>query len=181
MKELDLVIHNPSGLHARPAKVFVNTAKKFKSNIKLQHGAKKVNAKSMISILTLGVESGGQIRIMVDGPDEDEALAILKAAVEEGLGDEHPPQDGGGAKKKNTVDSPPTSESVTAKGQPQAKPAPSPEPISDESIVRGVPASAGIAIGPLHQFRRAEIVVPDKPASDPAKKNRIYKWLFNRP
>ena len=41
MKEIELTIHNPSGLHARPAKVFVNTAKKFKSKIKLQHGTKK--------------------------------------------------------------------------------------------------------------------------------------------
>lgn len=173
MKELDLTIHNPSGLHARPAKVFVNTAKKFKSNIRLQHGAKKANAKSMISILTLGVESGGQIRIMVDGPDEDEALAVLKAAIEEGLGDEHPPQNGGTEKKKATVDSQATPES-----QPQAKPSPSPEPVSEEGIIRGVPASGGIAIGPLHQFRRAEIVVPDKPVSDPAQeKSELQKAI----
>ena len=100
MKELDLVIHNPSGLHARPAKVFVKTAKQFKSDIRLRHGTKKANAKSMISILTLGVESGGQIQLIIDGPDEEEALQVLKAAVEEGLGDEHPPQDGQPAPKK---------------------------------------------------------------------------------
>ncbi len=166
MKELELTIHNPSGLHARPAKVFVNTAKQFKCKIQLQHGAKKVNAKSMISILTLGVESGGQIRIVVDGPDEDEALAVLKAAVEEGLGDEHPPQNGGVEKKKEAAETQPTPES-----QPQAKPTAStePEPISEEGIVRGVPASGGIAIGALHQFRRAEIVVSDRPAVDPAQ------------
>ena len=154
MKEIELIIHNPSGLPARPAKVFVNTAKKFESKIGLQHGAKKANAKSMISLLTLGVESGDQIKITADGPDEDEALAVLKAAVEEGLGDEHPPQDAGTAQKKEVVETP--------------KP-PLVEAISDESIVRGVPASAGIAIGPLHQFKRAEIVVPDTPVSDSAQ------------
>jgi phosphotransferase system HPr (HPr) family protein len=120
MKEVELVIHNASGLHARPAKVFVNTAKKFKSNIKLLHGTKKANAKSMISILTLGVESGGQIRLIVDGPDEDEALQVLKAAVEEGLGDEHPqPEKQATAKKeaappKITTPTPPEPRSTGA-------------------------------------------------------------------
>ena len=56
MKEQELTIHNPTGLHARPAKVFVNTAKQYKSDIRVQHGAKKANAKSLISMLTLGVE-----------------------------------------------------------------------------------------------------------------------------
>ena len=41
MKQLDLIVPNPTGLHARPAKVFVKTAKQFKANIRVQHGAKK--------------------------------------------------------------------------------------------------------------------------------------------
>jgi phosphotransferase system HPr (HPr) family protein len=88
MKQLDLTIHNPTGLHARPAAVFVNTAKQFQADIRVHHGAKKANAKSVISILTLGVRQGGQICITADGPDEDKALADLKVAVDSGLGDE---------------------------------------------------------------------------------------------
>jgi len=173
MKELDLVIHNPSGLHARPAKVFVNTAKQFKSDIRLQHGAKKANAKSMISILTLGVESGGQIRLIVNGPDEDEAVAILKAAIEDGLGDEHPPQDGQQSKpQKDKAEG-----QVISDSQPQAKPARPEKAESDERVVRGVPASTGIAIGPLYQFKKVEIVV-DETATDPAhEKSRLQEAI----
>ena len=87
MKQIDVVIHNPTGLHARPAKVFVNTAKQFDSDIRVEHGPKKANAKSMISLLTLGVESGSQIRILVEGDDEDAALLALETAVANGLGE----------------------------------------------------------------------------------------------
>ena len=174
MKQLDIIVANPTGLHARPAKVFVKTAKQFTSKIQVEHGQKKVNAKSMISVLTLGVESGGRIRIIVDGPDEEEALAILQAAVEEGLGDELPPQDDGAEKKKVAVDE----GQAKPESQPQAQPARATEQAKDESIVRGVPASAGIAIGPMHQFRKAEIIVPDKPASDPAQeKSELQKAI----
>ena len=48
MKQIELVIQNETGLHARPAKVLVNLAKQFKSNISLQHKGKKANAKSMV-------------------------------------------------------------------------------------------------------------------------------------
>ena len=58
MKQIELVIQNRTGLHARPAKVLVNLAKQFKSDISLQHGAKRANAKSMVSVLTLGAVSG---------------------------------------------------------------------------------------------------------------------------
>ena len=168
MKELDLILNNPSGLHARPAKVFVNTAKQFKADIRVQHGTKKVNAKSMISILTLGVENGGQIRLIADGPDEDEAVTVLKAAIEEGLGDEVPgsashtdgKRDGGATKAAQESQSP------TEPDRPK-------ETASDERTVRGVPASSGIAIGPLYQLRKVEIVI-EETATDPAQeKSRL--------
>ena len=48
MKQLEVTIHNETGLHARPAKTLVNLVKQFKSNITIWHGAKKANAKSLI-------------------------------------------------------------------------------------------------------------------------------------
>ena len=80
MKQVELVIQNQTGLHARPAKVLVNLAKQFKSNISVQHGAKKANAKSMVSVLTLGASKGSNITLTVDGADEDQALADIEAA-----------------------------------------------------------------------------------------------------
>ncbi|MCS6844979.1 MAG: HPr family phosphocarrier protein, partial [Caldilineales bacterium] len=87
MKQLHLIIHNATGLHARPAKVFVNTAKQFKADIRVQHGDKRANGKSLISVLTLGVERGQQISLFIEGEDEDEAAAALAAIVAAGLGE----------------------------------------------------------------------------------------------
>jgi phosphocarrier protein FPr len=91
MKQLEIVIHNPTGLHARPAKTLVKLAKQFQSNINIQHGAKTANAKSMVSVLTLGVTSGSQVTVMVEGEDEEAALTEIEAAILSGLGDEAPP------------------------------------------------------------------------------------------
>ena len=74
MKILDVNLTNQSGLHARPAKVFVNLAKQFGAEINVYYEGKKANGKSMISLLTLGAESGAQIHIEVIGEDEDAAF-----------------------------------------------------------------------------------------------------------
>lgn len=164
MKELDLTIENPTGLHARPATVFVHTAKRFKADIRVQHGTKKANAKSVISVLTLGVEKGGKIRLIVDGPDEDEALAVLKNTIEEGLGEEHPASDG--ASPDEASDNNKKEARPPKTGTPKAAPAPTTETKSDERIIRGIPAATGIAIGPLFQFQKVEIEI-DETAGDP--------------
>src|SRR4051794_24738562 len=87
MKQLDLVIHNSTGLHARPARVFVDLAKQYQSSIRIRYGEKQVNAKSLISVLTLGVPSGQQIQVDVSGDDEQVAAAAIIAAVRDGLGE----------------------------------------------------------------------------------------------
>jgi phosphocarrier protein FPr len=151
MKQLDLVLRNPTGLHARPAKVFVNTAKQFESDIRVKHGEKKVNAKSAISILTLGVECGGDIQITVDGPDEDEALEAIKTAVETGLGEEIEPR---------------------PEPAPPADLLPEEAPVELEAgVLRGVAGAPGIAIGPLFQFRQSAIV-PEEAAADPGQERK---------
>ncbi len=90
MKELTLLVHNPTGLHARPAKVLAKTAKEYKSDIVVWNGAKKANAKSMVSILTLGVEPGTTIRFEINGEDEAIAAQTLEDLVSSGLGEETP-------------------------------------------------------------------------------------------
>src|SRR5262249_33462887 len=88
MQQLDLVIHNSTGLHARPARVFVDIAKQYQSTIQVRHGEKRVNAKSLIAVLTLGVTRGQSIQIDVSGADEELAAAALAAAVRDGLGED---------------------------------------------------------------------------------------------
>lgn len=84
MQTAELIIRNRVGLHARPAAVFVKTACRFKCAVTVRNhtkGTPAVNAKSILSVLTLGVEKDHAIVVAADGADEAEALAALTAAV----------------------------------------------------------------------------------------------------
>jgi phosphotransferase system HPr (HPr) family protein len=72
-----VMIDNPTGLHARPAAIFVQKANKFKSDIKIQKNDKIVSAKSIISILALEATKGSEIIIQAEGSDEEEAVKSL--------------------------------------------------------------------------------------------------------
>ncbi len=72
-----ITITNDTGLHARPASVFVGTAAKFKSELMLQKGEKQVNAKSIMGVLSLGITKDSEIMISANGPDEEEAIGAL--------------------------------------------------------------------------------------------------------
>ncbi len=90
MPTIDLVVHNPSGLHARPATLFVETAASYQSRItveNLDRGSAPVDAKSILFLLTIGVLRGHQIRITAEGPDADAALEAMAALVRGGLGE----------------------------------------------------------------------------------------------
>lgn len=165
MKEQKTLIQNPTGLHARPAKVFVKLAKKYQSNIRVFHGDKKANAKSMISLLTLGVESGSQIRIEADGEDEADALAALIQAVEEGLGE------GELLEKKAEADSAEARSLPNEQNQAQSTSAPTP-PLS-ENMLKGIPGAPGIAIGPIYHLKKTEITVEETFESESVEKNQL--------
>src|SRR6266508_1409874 len=158
MKQLDLIIRNRTGLHARPARVFVDIAKQFQSTIRIGHGQKLVNAKSLISVLTLGVASGQQISIDVDGADEAAAIAALEAAVWSGLGEELVDLEENGHPEGQ-----PRTENHPERTQPRAENPPAsslqPPASSSPNVVHGVAGAPGMAIGPIYQFRRAAIVV----------------------
>jgi phosphocarrier protein FPr len=164
MKQLELIIQNPTGLHARPAAVFVNTAKQFQAKVQIQHGPKKANAKNILSVLTLGVKKGGQIHLTLDGPDEDEALLALKTAIESGLGDEIP------LETKQSKPQPAQENTPYPKTPPQAEPILTPSQNSDQ-VMHGLAGASGIAIGPVYQFRPAKFEIP-KSASDPDQERK---------
>ena len=90
MQEATAIVRNKVGLHARPAAMFVQTANKFKSKIlvaKLGDGDdKEVNAKSILSILTLAVCQGNEVRIRAEGEDEKEAVGALCELIETNFG-----------------------------------------------------------------------------------------------
>ena len=82
MKELDITVKNETGLHSRPADVFVRTAKLFESDIKVHKGEKSANAKTIIKVILLNVSQNDVIKITADGPDEDAALEELQKLIE---------------------------------------------------------------------------------------------------
>lgn len=84
----DVMVQNQVGLHARPATFFIQKANEFKSSIWIEKEDRRVNAKSLLGILSLGIVGGTQIRIIADGADEQEAVTALTELVDSGFAEE---------------------------------------------------------------------------------------------
>lgn len=82
-----LRIRNRLGLHARAAARFVHTASQFKAQVSAGRDGRTMDGKSILGILLLGASQGSEIELVVDGPDEVEALAALEALVASGFGE----------------------------------------------------------------------------------------------
>lgn len=82
MQQMVLEIKNKEGLRARPAALFVQTASKFTSQILIERGNKKINAKSIMGVLSLGVQYDDAVHLIVNGEDERAAAEALLALVE---------------------------------------------------------------------------------------------------
>lgn len=88
MVERSFTLKNASGLHARPAALFVQTVQRFAgTNVFVKKGEKEINARSLLSVLSLGANSGSTITIRCTGPAEQEALDALGQLVESGFGE----------------------------------------------------------------------------------------------
>lgn len=88
MIQAEVILTNPSGLHARPATEFVKTAGQFKNtSITIKKDNKEVNAKSVIGIMTLGAKQGAVLTICADGPEEEVALKVLTSLMAGGFGE----------------------------------------------------------------------------------------------
>jgi multiphosphoryl transfer protein len=141
--QIDFEMPPGSGLHARPAAMFVEAAKRYKSEIRVRFSEKSADGKSLVSLLQLGVPGGTSIRLMARGEDANAALKDLVSALDAGL-----------------VEAP-----VSPAG-------PSGPALSLQAkAIPGIAASPGKAIGPLHFFRREKIVVATT-AADPAREEK---------
>ena len=85
MKTRDVVITNASGLHARPATFFIQKANSYKCTILVEKDDRKVNAKSLLGVLSLGIAKGMTIKLIADGQDEEVALNGLVSLVNSGF------------------------------------------------------------------------------------------------
>lgn len=83
MKEA--TVNNQVGLHARPATFFIQKANEFKSSIWVEKDERRVNAKSLLGVLSLGIVKGTAINLIADGADEQEAVDALVALVNSGF------------------------------------------------------------------------------------------------
>ena len=81
----DVVVQNQVGLHARPATFFIQKANEFKSSIWVEKEERRVNAKSLLGVLSLGIVGNTSIRVIADGADEEAAVAALVKLVESGF------------------------------------------------------------------------------------------------
>ncbi len=80
-------VQNQVGLHARPATFFIQKANEFKSSIWVEKEDRRVNAKSLLGVLSLGIVGGTTIRVIADGADEEAAVNALVALVDSGFAD----------------------------------------------------------------------------------------------
>lgn len=81
----EVLVENQVGLHARPATFFIQKANEFKSSIWVEKEERRVNAKSLLGVLSLGIVGGTTIKIMADGSDEEEAVDGLVELVRSGF------------------------------------------------------------------------------------------------
>ena len=82
-----LTVVNPSGLHLRPAGGLSQTAMKFKSDVIIECGEKRIIAKSVLNVMAAGIKSGTEIKLICDGEDEAAAMEAISQAIESGLGE----------------------------------------------------------------------------------------------
>ncbi len=81
----DVLVQNQVGLHARPATFFIQKANEFKSSIWVEKEERRVNAKSLLGVLSLGIVGGTTIRVIADGSDEETAVDALVSLVQSGF------------------------------------------------------------------------------------------------
>ncbi|MDD6564564.1 MAG: HPr family phosphocarrier protein [Clostridiales bacterium] len=82
MISCEVTVTNTVGLHARPATFFIQRANSFKSSIWVEKDDRRVNAKSLLGVLSLGIVKGNTITIIADGADDSEAVKTLVNVIE---------------------------------------------------------------------------------------------------
>lgn len=148
---IEAVIEGKLGLHARPATMFVEVAKRFAADVHVRYGEKVVNGKSLNSLLQLGVKGGTAVRVMAQGDDAEAALNALQEAIAQGLGEEEE-----------------TQAEVVEHGW-------TPQYVGE--TIPGIPASPGLAIGQIRYFKHRKIVV-ETTAKDPqAEEKRLHEAI----
>ena len=158
--ETVLDVRNAIGLHARPAARFVETVRRFDADVcvaKAPNG-RPVKATSLTNVVALGARFGDTLAVSASGPQADEALLALAQLADEGFGDgiaSQPP--------------PRPSAAPTAAGAVRRAAATDISPPASGDVLRGVPASTGLAFGPAHHLHGSSGPPPDRAAEAPER------------
>lgn len=157
-----IIIPNPVGLHARPAAVLAQLAKKYQSNLRLHRGSDSANVRSVVAIMGLEIGRGDTVTLEATGADAEAAIAELSTALGNGLGEE-------GAV--------PVTAAAASIAQAEIS-APAPRPKSDDpNIILGVAASPGVAVGNTYHQRRQAIRVEETADSPQTERRKLDKAI----
>lgn len=147
-------IEGAHGLHARPATTFVELARGYDADVRVEYDGRVADGKSMLDLLQLGAGGGATVRISAEGPEAEAALEGLRAAIEAGLEDE------------------------------EELPAAAPNPVALQwtpvqvgQSIHGVAAAGGIAIGRIRQYHAEKIEIVDEPGDRMEESERLQQAL----
>ncbi|MDQ6748293.1 MAG: HPr family phosphocarrier protein [Candidatus Dormibacteraeota bacterium] len=82
MQQATITVTDPAGLHARPAAVLVQTVGRYQARVRVEHGSRGADARSILQLLGLGVRPGSQLTVSAEGADEADALAAAVAVLQ---------------------------------------------------------------------------------------------------
>ncbi|NWK46316.1 phosphoenolpyruvate--protein phosphotransferase [Ralstonia pickettii] len=136
-----LTLEYPSGLHARPAAQWVETARRFAARVQVRHGDETADAKNLVALLQLGLAAGAKLSLSAEGPDAGAALDALLLTIR-GLTAQERAQ---AARTRQTAHGWQADAALPAIG--------------------GIAASPGLAIGPIHVLQHGASTVPDHPVA----------------
>lgn len=142
-----LTLEYPSGLHARPAAQWVETARRFAARVQVRHGDETADAKNLVALLQLGLAAGAKLSLSAEGPDAGAALDALLQTIR-GLTAQERAQAARDTQAARTRQ--------TAHGWQADRALPA---------IGGIAASPGLAIGPIHVLQHGASTVPDHPVA----------------
>ena len=155
--ELVLTLHNLHGLHARPAARFVQTAARFKAEIRvtnLTNGKGPASARSLNAIAILGAVENHQIRLSATGVEADAALTALKKLVDENFGEPTAPEAASAVVEVHHADV---------------------DTSTEVGYLHAIPISEGVALGPLYRYQPQLPVIPTESIRDSMDESRRLK------
>ncbi|CAH0439688.1 phosphoenolpyruvate--protein phosphotransferase [Ralstonia pseudosolanacearum] len=144
-ERLALTLDYPSGLHARPAAQWVETARRFAARVQVRHGAETADAKNLVALLQLGLAAGAALTLSAEGPDARAALTALQHTIRSLTAQE---------RAQAARDTQAARTRQIARGW---------QPAADLPAIGGIGASPGLAIGIVHVVQPGVSAVPDHP------------------